>query len=81
MSPTFTQADGITKPVPAPDVINALRKSLDMSDGALASASGIARSTLRTKIQNVDLFTVAELKRLGTALGADYMAWLDPVAA
>ncbi|WP_166671302.1 hypothetical protein [Cryobacterium psychrophilum] len=52
-----------------------------MSDGALASASGIARSTLRTKIQNVDLFTVAELKRLGTALGADYMAWLDPVAA
>jgi len=52
-----------------------------MSDGALASACGIARSTLRTKIQNVDLFTIAELKRIGPALGTDYMTWLDPVAA
>ena len=59
-----------------PDVVNVLRKSLGMTDEALASACGIARSTLRTKIQNVDLFTVAELKRIGPALGADYLTWL-----
>jgi plasmid maintenance system antidote protein VapI len=68
-------------PPQAPDVINVVKKSLGMSDGALASACGIARSTLRTKIQNVDLFTIAELKRIGPALGTDYMTWLDPVAA
>lgn len=66
--------------IQAPDVINVLKTSLGMSDGALASASGISRSTLRTKIQNVDLFTIAQLKRIGPALGVDYRVWLEPVA-
>lgn len=66
---------------PKPDVINSLRIELNLSDGALAADSGIPRSTLRTKIRNVDLFTVAELKRLGLALGVDYTTWLEPVAA
>lgn len=69
------------KHTPKRDVINVLKNSLGMTDQALASACGIARSTLRTKIQNVDLFTVAELKRIGPALGADYKTWLEPVAA
>jgi transcriptional regulator with XRE-family HTH domain len=69
------------KPPLTPDVINVIRKSLGMSDDTLASACGIARSTLRTKIRNVDLFTLGELKRIGPALGADYTTWLEPVAA
>lgn len=75
---SFTQSPTQTN---GRDVINVARKTRNLTDQALASASGIARSTLRTKIQNVDLFTVAELKRLGQALGVDYMTWLEPVAA
>lgn len=67
--------------IQSPDVINVLKTTLGMSDGALASASGISRSTLRTKIQNIDLFTIAQLKRIGPALGVDYRAWLGPVSS
>jgi transcriptional regulator with XRE-family HTH domain len=80
MSSTRTSTKAVIT-APTPDVINELRLSLGMSDGVLASACGIARSTLRTKIRNVDLFTVAELKRIGPVLGADYKTWLEPVAA
>jgi len=66
----------LTKSTP-PDVINTLRVELGLTEVALASAAGFPRSTLRTKIHNVELFTIAELRRLGSALGTDYRIWLD----
>ena len=80
MSHTLTSTPDVINPF-APDVINVVRKSLGISDEALGSACGMPRSTLRTKIQNIDLFTLGELKRIGPALGTDYKTWLDPVAA
>lgn len=74
MSPTTA-----TKPTP-PDVINIVRQELGLTDDALAIESGIPRSTLRTKIRNIDLFTLGELKRIGPALGVDYKSWLEEAA-
>lgn len=68
-----------TKPTP-PDVINIVRLELGLTDDALAIESGIPRSTLRTKIRNIDLFTIGELKRIGPALGVDYKSWLEEAA-
>jgi transcriptional regulator with XRE-family HTH domain len=56
-----------------PDVINILRKSIGMTDDELASRSGLARSTLRTKYHNVELFTLSELKRIASVLGVSYL--------
>lgn len=57
------------------DKISIHQKNLGISDVALAEATGIPRSTLRTKIKNGDMFTVSELRRVSAALGVATTHW------
>lgn len=60
-----------------PDAINLRRIEIGLTEVALATAAGFPVSTLRTKINNFNLFTLYEIKRLGPALGVDYRIWID----
>lgn len=75
MSKTQAVPDRLTSAV-----VDELRQQRGMTYVELALASGIPRSTMCNKIRVVDLFTVAELKRLAPALGVSVYELLEGAA-
>lgn len=60
------------------DVIDVRRRALGITEQQLSDAAGMPRSTLRTKIRDINRMKVSEVKQLAEALGYnDYLALLD----
>jgi transcriptional regulator with XRE-family HTH domain len=64
----------------ADDIIDRLREQQGLNYSQLSRASAIPRPTLCNKIEHIDRFTLAELKRLSAALNVELTDLLERAA-